>query len=154
MELNILRRSIDTCGPVNLHLSPMAIDVDVHKPRDIWLHDLYVSYQQCRHAINVQVTKRWQFGRCRAWCQCMTTLGLSADRCKMVLLITVPAALPKGRALVRMMNTSTVPTIWGVLIILGRPRLWCKGTLASRLETAMPLVANQVNILGEPGGSG
>ena len=81
-------------------------------------------------------------------------LGLSADFCKIVLLITVPAAFPKGRALARLMNTPTVPTISGVLIAFGRLRLRCKGTLARKLETAAPLAANQVDVLGEPGGSG
>ena len=110
MELNILRGSIDSYAKVNLHLYPVTIDVDVRKPRDVWLHDLHVSYQQCRHAINVQVTKRRQFGRCRARRQCMNTLGLSADLYKMVLLIAVPAAFPKGRPLARLIKSAH--SIW------------------------------------------
>ena len=148
MELNILQGSIDSCAPESTFTFILWLLMLMFANRDIWLHDLCVSYQQCRHAINVQVTKRRQFGRCRARRQCMNTLELLADLCKMVLLITVPAAFPKGRALARLMNSPAVPTISGVLIVLGQPRLGCKGTLASRLETAVPL-ANQVNELGE-----
>ena len=72
----------------------------------------------------------------------MNVLGLSADLCKMVLLITVPAAFPKGRTLARLMNTPADPTVLGVLV-RGRPRLGCKGTFDSRLETVASLAGIQ-----------